>query len=62
MLADTKINATLAKDLRTNERSIIDETEDKIGAYGIGPRYLALQAQNVWVGLDLARGPDEDAY
>ena len=46
----------------TDERSILDETEDEIDAYGIGFRYQLLPAQNVWVGLDLARGPEEDAY
>jgi hypothetical protein len=46
----------------TDERSLADETEDEIDAYGFGVRYQLLPAQNVWVGLDLARGPEEDAF
>ena len=46
----------------TDERGIWDETEDEIKAYGVGFRWLALQTKNVWVGLDLARGPEEDAF
>lgn len=37
------------------------DTENSIRAWGIGLRYLAIESQNVWVGLDLARGPEEDA-
>ena len=46
----------------TDERGIRDETEDEIKAYGVGFRWLALQSKNVWVGLDVARGPEEDAF
>jgi len=46
----------------TDERGIFDETDDEIRAYGFGFRWLALQEQNVWVGLDAARGPEEDAF
>jgi hypothetical protein len=46
----------------TDERGLIDETEDEIDSYGFGLRYQLLTAQNVWVGLDLARGPEEDAF
>jgi hypothetical protein len=46
----------------TDERGIADETEDEIKAYGVGFRWLALQSKNVWVGLDAARGPEEDAF
>ena len=46
----------------TDERGIRDETDDEIKAYGIGFRWLALQSKNVWVGLDVARGPEEDAF
>ncbi len=46
----------------TDERGIWDETDDEIKAYGVGFRWLALQAKNVWVGLDAARGPEEDAF
>jgi hypothetical protein len=46
----------------TDERGIADETEDEIKAYGFGFRWLALQSKNVWVGVDAARGPEEDAF
>lgn len=38
------------------------ESDQNISAWGIGTRFLALPEKNVWVGLDLARGPEEDAY
>lgn len=37
-------------------------TEDDINAWGIGARWLAVKEQNVWVGVDLARGPEDDAF
>ena len=37
-------------------------TEDDILAWGIGGRWLALREENVWVGIDLARGPEDDAF
>ena len=46
----------------TDERGIADETDDEIKAYGIGFRWLALQSKNVWVGLDAARAPEQDAF
>jgi hypothetical protein len=46
----------------TDERNLADETADEIDAFGFGVRYEALPAKNVWVGLDLARGPEEDAF
>jgi len=46
----------------TNERNIADKTENEIDGYGFGVRWQALPAKNVWVGLDLARGPEEDAF
>ena len=39
-----------------------NKTEDDINAWGLGARWLALPDKNVWVGLDLARGPEEDAF
>lgn len=39
-----------------------NKTDDDIYAYGVGVRYLALEEQNAWVGLDLARGPEDDAF
>ncbi len=46
----------------TDERGIWDETDDEIKAYGVGFRWLALQTKNVWVGLDVARGPEDDFF
>ena len=46
----------------TDERNIADETANEIDAFGFGMRWLALPTKNVWVGLDLARGPEEDAF
>lgn len=37
------------------------ETEDRIIAGGIGGRYLFKPDENLWVGIDIARGP-EDVY
>lgn len=39
----------------------IDTSEDA-GAYGVGGRYRLLKEQGVWVGLDLARGPEDTVY
>ena len=38
------------------------ETAEKIRAFGLGGRWRALKDQGVWVGLDLARGPEDTAY
>ena len=38
------------------------QTEQDIKAYGLGVRWRALKDQGVWVGVDLARGPEEDVY
>ena len=38
------------------------ETEDDIESFGTGIRYLALTEQDAWVGLDLARGPEDTAW
>jgi hypothetical protein len=38
------------------------ETDDDIFNYGAGLRYLALPEQDAWVGVDLARGPEESAW
>ena len=46
----------------TDERNLADKTADEIDAYGFGVRWEALPAKNVWVGVDLARGPEEDAF
>ena len=46
----------------TDERNLADQTANEIDAYGFGVRWLALPTKNVWVGIDLARGPEEDAF
>ena len=38
------------------------ETEEKIRAFGLGGRWKVLKEQGVWVGLDLARGPEDTVY
>jgi hypothetical protein len=38
------------------------ETDDAIRTIGIGGRYLALREQDAWVGLDIARGPEDLAF
>lgn len=35
------------------------DTDQNIYNYGIGGRYKIFDAQNVWVGIDIARGPEE---
>jgi len=34
-------------------------TEQRIWAYGLGGRYKIFEAQNVWVGIDIAKGPED---
>lgn len=46
----------------TDKSEPLFDTDNQIRAWGVGLRYKALEAQNVWVGLDLARGPEEDAW
>lgn len=36
----------------------IDTLQD-IHSYGVGTRYNIFEAQNVWIGIDIARGPEE---
>ena len=38
------------------------ETSDDIRTIGIGARFLALREQDAWVGLDIARGPEDVAW
>jgi len=35
------------------------DTQQNIYAYGLGGRYRIFEAQNIWVGLDIAKGPEE---
>jgi hypothetical protein len=37
------------------------ETSENMNSYGAGIRFKALKDQNVWIGLDVARGPEETA-
>ena len=45
-----------------NEIDDVGQIEEDIDAWGIGGRWLALREENVWIGVDLARGPEEDAF
>jgi hypothetical protein len=38
------------------------DTQEDIESIGFGGRYRLLKDQGVWVGLDLARGPEETVY
>jgi hypothetical protein len=38
------------------------DTEQDINAYGAGIRFQALKQQNVWLGIDVAQGPEEIAW
>ena len=38
------------------------DTEDDIRAYGAGIRFLALKEQNVWLEVDVAKGPEDYAF
>lgn len=41
----------------TSDLPVID-TEQSIYNYGLGGRYKIFEAQNIWVGIDIARGPE----
>lgn len=38
------------------------DTQQSISAWGAGGRYKLLKDQGVWVGIDIARGPEDTAY
>jgi len=42
-----------------SSRAPIIDTEQNIYSYGLGGRYKIFDAQNIWVGIDIARGPEE---
>lgn len=46
----------------TENKRPANKTGDDITAWGFGARWLALPAKNAWVGIDVARGPEEDAF
>jgi len=35
------------------------DTEQNITSYGLGARFKIFEAQNVWIGIDIARGPED---
>ena len=37
----------------------IFDTQQAIYSYGVGARYRIFEAQNIWVGIDIARGPED---
>lgn len=45
----------------SSDLPVID-TEQSIYAYGLGGRFKIFEAQNIWVGLDIARGPEDTAW
>ena len=44
---------------KTSSDIPIFDTEQEIYSYGVGARFQIFTAQNVWVGIDIARGPEE---
>ena len=40
----------------------IIDTDQNIRSYGLGGRYKIFDAQNIWVGIDIAKGPEEYAW
>jgi hypothetical protein len=42
----------------SSDNPVID-TQQSINSYGLGGRYKIFDAQNIWVGLDVAKGPEE---
>ena len=45
-----------------DEDEEISQTEDDIWGAGVGFRFQALPEQNVWIGIDIARGPEDYAW
>ena len=43
-----------------DSRDGVEETDDEINAFSAGVRYLVLEKQNVWMGIDAARGPEDE--
>lgn len=39
-----------------------NQTEDDIYGYGAGIRFQALKEQNIWLGIDIAQGPEDKAW
>lgn len=45
-----------------NEGDSATGTDDNMWAGGVGIRFLALKEQNFWLGLDIAQGPEDQAW
>ena len=43
----------------TSDDYLIYDNPDSIYNFGFGGRYNIFEAHNVWVGMDIARGPDD---
>ncbi len=43
----------------TSDKVPVFENPDNIYNFGFGARYNIFQAQNVWLGIDIVRGPDD---
>ena len=43
----------------TSDKVPVFDNPDNIYNFGFGARYNIFQAQNVWLGIDIARGPDD---
>lgn len=46
----------------TDSDQLLIERKNGIGAFGIGVRRKIFEAQNVWFGFDVAKGPEEAAW
>lgn len=44
---------------KVNSDLPVFDTEQNIYSYGIGARYRIFKVQNIWVGIDIAKGPEE---
>ncbi len=44
---------------KTSSDLPIFDSEQSIYSYGLGARYRIFDVQNIWVGIDIARGPEE---
>ena len=61
-LADRWVVSVFAGRGRIDTGFEFGETGDDIESIGSGVRYLALPQQDAWVGLDIARGPEDTAW
>ena len=55
------INAFAGTGSVSSDLPIFDTTQN-IYSYGLGGRYKIFDAQNIWVGVDIARGPEDTSY